>query len=141
MKVKKAAKIAALAFLNGIRLHKDSILLFKSHSYPSAYQLSVLAQEEIGKAFVIEDYIFYYHQNNKLLPKEYEKLLESVFTSHQPKQGAFSKQADESYVSKGYHKIPPLAQELESRWSHQKAKSKKRLSKIRTFEIESVSKS
>jgi len=35
----------------------------------------------------------------------------------------------------------PLAQELESRWSHQKAKSKKRLSKIRTFEIESVSKS
>lgn len=114
MKVKKAAKIAELAFLNGTRLHKDSILLFKNHSYPSAYQLSILAQEEIGKAFLMEDYVFYYAQNSKSLPREYIKLLEAVFTSHQPKQGAFSGQADESYEHKGHLKIPKVMREASS---------------------------
>jgi AbiV family abortive infection protein len=114
MKVKKAAKIAEQAFLNGVRLHKDSILLLNSHSYPSAYQLSVLAQEEIGKAFLMEDYIFYKNQNNESLLEDYSKLLEVVFTSHQPKQGAFSKQADESYVRKGHYKVPKIMREASS---------------------------
>lgn len=54
----KASRLSAAAFLNACRLHRDSVLLFKHGRYPSAFQLSVLAQEEIGKTFLLEEFIF-----------------------------------------------------------------------------------
>lgn len=55
----KLAKVEALAFRNALRLHYDSIVLFKNGSYPSTYYLSVLASEELGKAFILGDIVFY----------------------------------------------------------------------------------
>ncbi len=46
----KFKKLAWESLYNGIRLHKDSLLLFKNGSYPSSLQLSILAMEEIAKA-------------------------------------------------------------------------------------------
>ena len=57
-KINKLRKISTLSFENGIRLHRDSILLYKKRRYPSSFALSVLAQEEIGKFRAIEHYIF-----------------------------------------------------------------------------------
>lgn len=54
--LRKVEKMAYLALENGLRLHQDSILLFNNKRYPSAYFLSILALEEIGKFFLIEDF-------------------------------------------------------------------------------------
>ncbi len=51
---RKLARIGELSFNNAIRLHKDSILLYKKGSFASAYFLSVLAVEELGKVHMIE---------------------------------------------------------------------------------------
>jgi len=55
--LKKIDKMAGLAFKNGIRLHFDSIELFKNNSFPSAYFLSILAIEEIGKSFMLMNFL------------------------------------------------------------------------------------
>lgn len=54
----KISKMEELAFENAIRLHKDSAVLFKNKSYPSAFFLSVLAMEEFGKAIIFSDMVF-----------------------------------------------------------------------------------
>lgn len=46
----KYKKIAEESLRNALRLHEDSILLYKHGSYPSAFQLSVLSLEEFAKA-------------------------------------------------------------------------------------------
>lgn len=51
---------------NAIRLHFDSILLFKNKSYPSAFQLSVLTLEEIAKSSWIDHYVYSSITNNGL---------------------------------------------------------------------------
>ena len=55
----KIERMSVLALKNAIRLHSDSVVLFNNRSYPSAFFLSVLALEEIGKTFQLMD--FYYH--------------------------------------------------------------------------------
>lgn len=55
----KIDKMAGLALKNGLCLHFDSILLFKNKSFPSAFFLSVLAIEEIGKSFMLMDFLFH----------------------------------------------------------------------------------
>lgn len=56
-RIKKFEKLSTESVKNAIRLHKDSILLFDNKSYPSAYQLSVLALEEIAKSNWIDHYV------------------------------------------------------------------------------------
>lgn len=46
----KFRKIAEESLKNALRLHTDSTLLFYHGSFPSAFQLSVLALEELAKA-------------------------------------------------------------------------------------------
>lgn len=58
MNVDTAAAMGAAAFRNAIRLHRDAVLLYRNGRLPSAFQLSVLSQEEIGKAFMLEEYVF-----------------------------------------------------------------------------------
>lgn len=57
--LRKIDKMAGLSFENGLRLHFDSIVLFNSKSSPSAFFLSVLAIEEIGKSFLLTDFLFH----------------------------------------------------------------------------------
>ena len=52
---KKLEKIGELSFHNAIRLHKDSVYLYKKKSFASAYFLSVLAIEEVGRVHMVED--------------------------------------------------------------------------------------
>lgn len=55
----KIERIAVEALKNSLRLHFDSILLFKNASHPTAFQVSVLALEEFAKAKWVESYYFY----------------------------------------------------------------------------------
>ncbi len=86
---KKFDKMAVLAFANGLRLHFDSILLFKNKSFPSAYFLSVLAVEEIGKAFILDDFLYHYRADNAIDVE----FLELMF-SHTAKQLNFAYNLD-----------------------------------------------
>lgn len=52
----KFKKLIIESFRNGLRLHFDSILLFDNGAFPSAFQLSVLALEELSKSNWIEHY-------------------------------------------------------------------------------------
>src|SRR3989344_3547651 len=46
---KKLERVGKLSYENALRLHRDAISLYKLKSFPSAFYLSVLSQEEIGK--------------------------------------------------------------------------------------------
>lgn len=106
----KAAKMAGLGFQNGIRLHKDSIYLFKRGSYPTAYQLSILAQEEFGKSALLEEQVF---QNvvNDIDDEEYNQIILRAITSHKTKQGWFSRMADD-YSKFGRNRLSRFIKEV-----------------------------
>lgn len=90
MKLKKIEKMVIFSFKNALRLHKDSILLYKNGSFPSAFQLSVLAQEEIGKTFFLEDHCFHAYEFGYSVDQiESFKLTWKVILSHRSKQGCF----------------------------------------------------
>lgn len=86
----KVDKMAGLSFENGLRLHFDSILLFENKSYPSAYFLSVLAIEEIGKAFLIEDFLWHSLCDGRMEKEWEEKFLERIYF-HTAKQSSFAR--------------------------------------------------
>lgn len=85
----KVDRMAGLSFENGLRLHFDSILLFANKSYPSAYFLSVLAIEEIGKAFLITDFLWHSRVDGRMEKEWEEKFLELIY-SHTVKQSSFA---------------------------------------------------
>lgn len=111
--LKKVAKMSRLAFSNAIRLHKDSILLFKKESFPSAYLLSILAQEEIGKAYILEDLIFKMQGRKGEIDSYYEKIILKALTNHKLKQGSFSRQADDAWKYGG-KRYPKSVREMSS---------------------------
>ncbi len=90
--LKKVDKMAGLAFKNGLRLHFDSILLFKNKSFPSAFFLSVLAIEEIGKSFMLMDFLF--HSINGRWKKQEEEEFFGYLYYHTVKQQNFASQFD-----------------------------------------------
>lgn len=55
---KKFERLELLALKNAMRLHDDSMKMFKQKSYATAFQLSVLSQEEFGKVLIIEDVVW-----------------------------------------------------------------------------------
>ena len=88
----KVDKMAGLSFENGLRLRFDSILLFGNKAYPSAYFLSVLAIEEIGKAWLSMDSS--YQRVGERKEKEWEeKFLEPIYF-HTAKQSSFAHNFD-----------------------------------------------
>ena len=67
--------MAGMAFKNGLKLHDDSITLFNSKSYSTAFFLSVLALEEFGKAYMLDDMWFHKSLNeNSSLENELKDL-------------------------------------------------------------------
>jgi AbiV family abortive infection protein len=98
----KVDKMAGLSFENGLRLHFDSILLFENKSYPSAYFLSVLAIEEIGKAWLIMDFL--YQRVGERKEKEWEeKFLEPIYF-HTAKQSSFAHNFDSPIATNRFFK-------------------------------------
>jgi len=48
-RINKLSRMSVLCYQNCVRLHYDSILLFKNKRYPTACALSIIALEEMGK--------------------------------------------------------------------------------------------
>ena len=85
----KFKKLATEAFKNGLRLHFDSILLYRNQSFPSALQLSVLALEEFAKSYWIEHYYYYSITNDNFPDKDFEQKWLNLLYFHPAKQKAF----------------------------------------------------
>lgn len=81
--------MASLAFINGLRIHNDSIVLFNNKSYSTSYFLSVLAIEELGKVQLLDD--LYYHNNiddYETSLDEEKRFLKQIY-NHRTKQSYF----------------------------------------------------
>ncbi len=76
-------------FQNALRLHFDSILLAKVRSFASAFAISVIASEELGKGFGIEEISFQARLGGGL-DDTYKKFLRALFSDHKLKQGWFA---------------------------------------------------
>jgi len=87
--LKKLEKMEEMSFKNALRLHFDSTLLFKEKSYPSAFFLSILSQEEIGKVYLLNNFVYDFGQV-KFSKKEAEKWFELLY-KHPVKQAEFFK--------------------------------------------------
>lgn len=85
----KLVKIAVESLKNSLRLHFDAVHLFENESYPSAYQLSVLALEEFAKAKWVEHYIYSSLTNNGYPDAEFEQKWLKLLYQHPEKQWAF----------------------------------------------------
>jgi AbiV family abortive infection protein len=100
----KVDKMAGLSFENGLRLHFDSILLFENKSFPSAYFLSVLAIEEIGKAFLVEDFLWHSLCDGRMEKEWEEKFLECIYC-HTAKQSSFAHTFDSPIATGRFFKL------------------------------------
>lgn len=83
----KLDKMSYLALENALRLHNDSILLFKNKKYASALALSIISQEEIGKMHMINDFVWHSRIEGRM--PEYEKDWLELLYKHPRKQYSF----------------------------------------------------
>jgi len=89
LNLQKLEKLATLSFENALRLHYDAILLYEKGSYPSAFQLSILSQEEIGKMHIVNDFVWHSKVDGRML--DFEKTWLDLLYKHPTKQYAFQK--------------------------------------------------
>jgi len=82
-----ALQVACLQ--NALRLHFDSVLLAKGRSFGSAFAISVIASEELGKAFAIAEIIFQAGFDKGRLQPEDSELVRALLSDHKLKQGWF----------------------------------------------------
>jgi AbiV family abortive infection protein len=100
--LKKIDKLIYLSYLNSVHLHKTSLELFNNENYGLAYYLSVISLEEMGKAFMLSDFLWDSRVNGRyndfedkkitkqLKTSDYEEsLLKDIFSSHKRKQNVF----------------------------------------------------
>jgi AbiV family abortive infection protein len=85
----KLKRIAKESLKNALRLHHDSIILFVSRSFPSAFQISVLAMEELAKAQWVDDYYYSSVTNEGFPDADFEQEWLSLLYFHPEKQFAF----------------------------------------------------
>jgi len=83
----KLEKIAFLAFDNALRLHYDAVTLYDDGRFPSAYYLSILSQEELGKMHIINDFVWHSRVDGRM-PEFEEQWLELLY-KHPHKQHSF----------------------------------------------------
>lgn len=76
-------------YQNALRLHFDSVLLAKEHSFASAFAISVIASEELGKGFGIEEISFQAGLGRRL-GNEDKQFLRALLSDHKLKQGWFA---------------------------------------------------
>jgi AbiV family abortive infection protein len=88
----KISKMEYLTFRNALRLHLDSIHLFGIRSFPSSFFISVLAQEELGKATILSDFVYHSEADGPMGLDWEKKWLEMIYY-HKIKQGAFQSNA------------------------------------------------
>ena len=89
LSVYKFKRLATESLKNALRLHADAILLYRSGSYPSAFQLAVLALEEFSKAQWVDHYYYSSITNNNFPDVEFEQRWLALLYSHPKKQYQF----------------------------------------------------
>ncbi len=95
--------IAFLAFQNAGRLHADAVALYDEGRYPSAFFLSILSQEEIGKMHIVNDYLWNFDTAEPSVEDEgIERMYIDAIFLHKTKQAHF-------------HRNSPLANSLSAR--------------------------
>lgn len=99
LSARKYKRLAVEALRNSLRLFKDAQTLFATASWPTAFQLTVLAIEEFAKARWV-DHVYYSAITNTGLPDEQleQEILRELYY-HQPKQ--------EWYLQDGYFDFSP----------------------------------
>ncbi|RPD91191.1 AbiV family abortive infection protein [Aureibaculum marinum] len=85
----KFKKLATESIINALRLHFDSILLFKNDSFPTAFHISVLAMEEIAKSNWIEHYYDASVTNQGFPDTDFEQKWLKLLYNHKRKQYSF----------------------------------------------------
>lgn len=93
----KLNKIATESLRNAVRLHFDSVLLYENGSYPSAFQLSILALEEFSKAKWVDHYIWSSESNGGYPDVEFEQKWLKLLYLHPEKQWSFVARESEFY--------------------------------------------
>ena len=83
-----------LTFKNAIRLHEDSIILYKEKRYPSAYAISILALEEIGKYQILADFLWHIYVDGRGAKRNETDEIKSLLTiyDHKHKQKIFARE-------------------------------------------------
>jgi AbiV family abortive infection protein len=92
LELRKIQHLAGLSLKNGIRLHFDSIKLYKLKSYPTALFISVIAMEEIGKAFWADHFAFTTKINGRDEFDLEDEWINLLFGDHKKKQLSFLRQ-------------------------------------------------
>jgi AbiV family abortive infection protein len=90
--------MATLAFENAVRLHEDAILLFGEDRIPSSLHTSALSIEELGKYYLIEEFLFQSIGGVECTEEQLQEWLQMSF-SHVAKQRWFARRADHTFVS------------------------------------------
>lgn len=101
--LQKLKRMERLSFENGLRLYFDSVLLYKNKSYSSACQQSIIAMEELGRAFFIMD-MTYYNWRSNLSEKETAEMFNLLY-NHPFKQKAFRRWTTDPPITRSARKI------------------------------------
>ena len=92
----KFDRLSGYAFENALRLHVDSIRAYENESYATAYQLSIIASEELGKAIMLQEYVWQYTANEwRDKDPITTQWLKSIFTAHAVKHQWFAGSAND----------------------------------------------
>lgn len=113
LNLRKLQHLAGRALQNGVALHFDSILLFKNRSYGTAHFISVLAMEEIGKAFAAEHFAWSERTNGPADSDFHTEWIAWLLSDHRGKQLAFLRERISDSTSTRYFDV--LHRHLENR--------------------------
>lgn len=89
LNLRKLQQLAVRALRNGISLHFDSVLLYRNRSYATAHFISVLAMEELGKAFASEHCAWSETRNDRSERDFEDTWINWLLTDHRGKQLSF----------------------------------------------------
>jgi AbiV family abortive infection protein len=90
--IDKIDRLAGVCLDNAIRLHHDSIRLFQLKSFASALAFSILAMEELAKAFMYEDIVWHARLDDAPIDSSLD-FSRKYLQSHRVKQRIFANQA------------------------------------------------
>src|SRR5258707_4956482 len=91
LNLRKLQHLAGQSLRNAIQLHCDSVLLYKHKSFSSAFFISVIAMEELGKAYWVDHFVFY--SKDVRADNELETAwVNALHSDHRAKQLSFLRQ-------------------------------------------------
>lgn len=103
----KVDKMCLLSFQNSINLHIDSIHLFEIDSFGSSFYLSCISAEELGKFFILSDFLYHTRTTGRYNDNKDEEIIK-----------IFGKDVEEGYFRKlVYNHIAKQKKIAEMTWS------------------------